>query len=161
MDLLENLQKYFEKSKLFEMAYDRKKVIDKFQDKNEERIYHLLYIFFFRDNESLNHWINEVIAFSKMSYRVKPKNKLMNSCTIYDLIWLQPKDMINKKNILRFLNIANKSKGLNKIEKYSFTNLNNFLEEFFKQLSDELSKYDLVDNIEYKIKELLNKYSIN
>ena len=154
MNLFKNLQL------LHEMAYERKKVIDKFQDKNEKRIYHLMYIFFFRDNESVNHWIDEVKAFSENSYRVKPKNKLLQSNDIYNIIWLQPKDMVNVENVSRFLNIAHKSKGLSKIEKYSFDNLINFLVDFFNWISNELSNYDLVDDIDVKIKELLNKYSI-
>lgn len=152
LNLFEILQHYNE------MAYERKKVINKFQDKNEKRIYHLIYIFFFRNSESFEHWIDEVTAFSENSYRVKLKNKLLSFDDIYKLIWLEPKDLVNVENINRFLNIAYKSKGLPKIENYSFNNLNNFLNDFFKWISLELSKYDLVDNIDVKIKELLNKY---
>lgn len=141
-----------------EMSYERKKVINKFQDKNEKRIYHLMYIFFFRNNESFDHWIDEVKAFTEISYRVKPKNKLLSSNEIYKLIWLEPKDLVNNENVKRFLNIAYKSKGLPKINNYSFDNLNNFLNDFFKWVSVELSKYDLVDDIDNKIYELLNKY---
>lgn len=143
-----------------EMSYERKKVINKFQDKNEKRIYHLMYIFFFRNNESFDHWIDEVKAFTEISYRVKPKNKLLSSNEIYKLIWLEPKDLVNNENVKRFLNIAYKSKGLPKINNYSFDNLNNFLNDFFKWVSVELSKYDLVDDIDNKIYELLNKYSM-
>ena len=152
LNLFEVLQRYSE------MTYERKKVISKFQDKNEERIYHLMYIFFFRNNESFEHWVNEVITFSKNSYRVKPKNKLLSSNDIYKLIWLEPKDLVNSENVDRFLNIAYKTKGLPKIENYSFDNLYNFLNDFFKWINLELSKYDLVDNIDVEIEELLNKY---
>lgn len=154
LNLFEILQLYNE------MAYERKKVVNKFQDKNEKRIYHLMYIFFFRNNESCEHWIDEVTAFTENSYRVKPKNKLLSSNDIYKLIWLEPKDLVNVENINRFLNIAYKSKGLPKIEKYSFNNLYNFLDDFFKWVSLELSRYDLVDAIDTKIKELLNNYSV-
>lgn len=155
MNLFEILQMYNE------MSYERKKVINKFQDKNEKRIYHLMYIFFFRNNESFDHWVDEVKAFTEISYRVKPKNKLLSSNEIYKLIWLDPKDLVNNENVKRFLNIAYKSKGLPKINNYSFDNLNNFLNDFFKWVSIELSKYDLVDDIDDKIQELLNKYSMN
>lgn len=154
MNVFEILQMYNE------MSYERKKVINKFQDKNEKRIYHLMYIFFFRNNESFDHWIAEVKAFTEFSYRVKPKNKLLSSNEIYKLIWLEPKDLVNTENVKRFLNIAYKSKGLPRINNYSFDNLNNFLNDFFKWVSSELSKYDLVDDIENKIRELLNKYSL-
>lgn len=155
MNLFEILQMYNE------MSYERKKVINKFQDKNEKRIYHLMYIFFFRNNESFDHWVDEVKAFTEISYRVKPKNKLLSSNEIYKLIWLEPKDLVNNENVKRFLNIAYKSKGLPKINNYSFDNLNNFLNDFFKWVSIELSKYDLVDDIDNKIQELLNKYSMS
>lgn len=154
MNLFEMLQKYNE------MSYERKKVIDKFQSKNEKRIYHLMYIFFFRDNESINHWIDEVISFTKDSYRIKPKNKLLSSNEIYKLIWLEPKDLVNEENVKRFLNINYKNKGLRTSSNYSFNNLKNYLTDFFKWVSDELAKYDLVDSIDEKIFDLLTKYPV-
>ena len=83
---------------------------------------------------------------------------LMKERLIADGIFDKVKQSFINENVNRFLNIAYKSKGLPKIENYSFNNLYNFLDDFFKWVSLELSKYDLVDNIDIEIQELLNKY---
>lgn len=145
---------------LFEMAHDRKFVINKLMQDNTERIDHLLLVYFYTDNESLNHWLNEICAWCKHSYRVKPRNKLLSAHTIYDAIWLAPKDGITEKSVATILKNFHTCKELPFIEEFDYNDVYNYLESFFKWLSIQLSNDDVVDAqaIKDKILQLVDEY---
>lgn len=146
---------------LTEMAYPKSVAINKFQQFNEKRIEHLMLVYFYVDNESVDHWLNEICAWSKFSYRIKPRNKLMRSSTIYDLIWLQPKDSINVNSVKTRLKNFHTMKHLPLILEFDLNNLIEYLDSFFLWLSEQLSKNDEVDaeRIKKYILGLVNIYS--
>ena len=146
---------------LKEMAYERNKAIDKFQYYNEKRINHLILAYLYPDNDSFDHWLEEICAWTNTSYRVKPRNKLLNAKTIYDLIWIQPKDGYSETSMKTRLNNFHTSKNLPLITDYDYESLMSYLESFFKWVSNELSKQDEVDNerIKKAIRGFITIYS--
>ena len=130
--------------RLFEMAFAKSEVIRRFRDNDENRIEHLILVYLYPDNDAANHWIDEICAWSSKSFRTKPNNKLLNAKTIYDVLWLQPKDRYSENGIKTVLKNLRLDKHLPEVS-YDYNSLMQYLEVFFKWLSDNLSKYDDID----------------
>ena len=130
--------------RLFEMAFSRSEAIRRFRNNDENRIEHLILVYLYPDNDAANHWIDEICAWSCKSYRMKPGNKLLSAKTIYDILWLQPKDGYSKNSIDVFLSNLRLDKHLPEVE-YNYDSLIEYLQVFFKWLSNELSQNDRVD----------------
>ena len=143
-----------------EMSVQRAKAIDYLERYNYQRIKHLLLVYFYTNNDAVNHWLDEICAWCEDSYRIKPNNKLLDKDTIYETIWLNPKDWLSKSTINTFIKNMHSRKGLAVIKTYDYSAVEKYLEEYFKWLSDQLSKTDLVsdDLIRNKILQLISKY---
>ena len=148
--------------RLFEMAFSRSEVIRRFRDNDENRIEHLILVYLYPDNDAVNHWIDEICAWSSKSYRVKPNNKFLSAKTIYDIIWLQPKDRYSENGIKMVLKNLRLDKHLLEVD-YNYDFLIQYLEIFFKWLSDNLSKYDDIDKslIKKTIIGLVNTFRVD
>lgn len=145
--------------RLFEMAFSRSEAIRRFRNNDENRIEHLILVYLYPDNDAANHWIDEICAWSCKSYRTKPGNKLLSAKTIYDILWLQPKDGYSKNSIDVFLSNLRLDKHLPEVE-YNYDSLIEYLQVFFKWLSNELSQNDRVDIsiMRRMIRGLVNTY---
>lgn len=145
---------------LFEMAHDRKFVINKLMQDNTERIDHLLLVYFYTDNESVNRWLNEIYTWCRHSYRVGFRRKLLSSRQVYKAIWLALKDGITEKSVAITLKNFHTCKELPVIEEFNYNDVYNYLESFFKWLSIQLSNDDVVDAqlIKDKILQLVDEY---
>ena len=145
---------------ILEMAYSRAKAEILFQQYNEKRINHLILAYLYPDNTAFNHWLNEVCAWTSESYRVKPRNKLLKAKTIYDLIWLQPKDGYSEKAVVMRIRNFHAVKDLPVVKSYDYSKLMQYLEEFFKWVSSELSQKETLDadNIKRVMNSLIRKY---
>lgn len=86
-----------------EMAYSKSDAIHKFITFNELRIDHLIMIYLYPYNNSVEHWLTEICAWCKNSYRVKPNNRLLSAKTLYDLLWLRPKDGYSEQRVKKFV----------------------------------------------------------
>lgn len=145
--------------RLFEMAFSRSEAIRRFRNNDENRIEHLILVYLYPDNDAANHWIDEICAWSCKSYRTKPGNKLLSAKTIYDILWLQPKDGYSKNSIDVFLSNLRLDKHLPEVE-YNYDSLIEYLQVFFRWLSNELSQNDRVDIsiMRRMIRGLVNTY---
>ena len=145
---------------ILEIAYSRAKAEILFQQYNEKRINHLILAYLYPDNTAFNHWLNEVCAWTSESYRVKPRNKLLKAKTIYDLIWLQPKDGYSEKAVDMRIRNFHAVKDLPVVKSYDYSKLMQYLEEFFKWVSSELSQKETLDadNIKRVMNSLIRKY---
>ena len=145
--------------RLLEMAFSRSEAIRRFRNNDENRIEHLILVYLYPDNDAANHWIDEICAWSCKSYRTKPGNKLLSAKTIYDILWLQPKDGYSKNSIDVFLGNLRLDKHLPEVE-YNYDSLIAYLQVFFKWLSNELSQNDRVDIsiMRRMIRGLVNTY---
>lgn len=146
--------------RLLEMAFSRSEAIRRFRDNDENRIEHLILVYLYPDNDAANHWIDEICAWSCKSYRTKPGSKLLSAKTIYDILWLQPKDGYSRNSIDVFLGNLRLGKHLPEVE-YNYDSLIEYLQVFFfKWLSNELSQNDRVDIsiMRRMIRGLVNTY---
>lgn len=146
---------------IHEMAYKKSKVEMLFQQHNEKRINHLILAYLYTDNTAFNHWLNEICAWTSESYRVKPRNKLLSAKTIYDLIWLQPKDGYSETSMTMRIRNFQLDKHLPEV-KYNYAMLMEYLESFFIWISNELAQKDNLNKSRIKevIKGLINAYKI-
>ena len=157
LNLFELLQMYNE------MAYEKRKVLNDIRHTTFQRLRHLIKIFLYRDvrKNDMKHWINEELYNWCSDIPLIKGNKHLSHKELYKVFWDEPKDDINERNINRivkqFINI-----DFPKIE-YSFNNLYNFIKDFYMWLIEYLTKDFIIDPVDFekKIKELLNKYSIN
>ena len=157
LHLFELLQMYNE------MAYEKRKVLNDIRHTTFQRLRHLIKIFLYRDvrKNDMKHWINEELYNWCSDIPLIKGNKHLSHKELYKVFWDEPKDDINERNINRivkqFINI-----DFPKIE-YSFNNLYNFIKDFYMWLIEYLTKDFIIDPVDFenKIKELLNKYSIN
>lgn len=157
LNLFELLQMYNE------MAYEKRKVLNDIRHTTFQRLRHLIKIFLYRDvrKNDMKHWINEELYDWCSDIPLIKGNKHLSHKELYKVFWDEPKDDINERNINRivkqFTNI-----DFPKIE-YSFNNLYNFIKDFYMWLIEYLTKDFIIDPVDFenKIKELLNKYSIN
>lgn len=152
MKILQNLC-YFK-----EMAYSKKTAIRKIEDVTEMRIEHLIKIFAYFDfrKDDINHWIDEIVNWSWKSPLLKGNTHLKQK-ELYRILWKDPKDSYTERRVQIFLN-ALQRKGYPHIN-YNYSNLINYLEDFNKWLSEELSEGDIFSyKIESKILELVKKY---
>lgn len=147
--------------RLLEMAFSRSEAIRRFRNNDENRIEHLILVYLYPDNDAANHWIDEICAWSCKSYRTKPGNKLLSAKTIYDILWLQPKDGYSKNSIDVFLSNLRLDKHLPEVE-YNYDSLMEYLESFFIWISNELAQKDNLNKSRIKevIKGLINAYKI-
>lgn len=145
--------------RLLEMAFSRSEAIRRFRNNDENRIEHLILVYLYPDNDAADHWIDEICAWSCKSYRTKPGNKLLSAKTIYDILWLQPKDGYSKNSIDVFLSNLRLDKHLPEVE-YNYDSLIEYLQVFFRWLSNELSQNDRVDIsiMRRMIRGLVNTY---
>ena len=145
--------------RLFEMAFSRSEAIRRFRNNDENRIEHLILVYLYPDNDAADHWIDEICAWSCKSHRTKPGNKLLSARTIYDILWLQPKDGYSRNSIDVFLSNLRLDKHLPEVE-YNYDSLIEYLQVFFKWLSNELSQNDRVDIsiMRRMIRGLVNTY---
>lgn len=157
LNLFELLQMYNE------MTYEKRKVLNDIRHTTFQRLRHLIKIFLYRDvrKNDMKHWINEELYDWCSDIPLIKGNKHLSHKELYKVFWDEPKDDINECNINRivkqFTNI-----DFPKIE-YSFNNLYNFIKDFYMWLIEYLTKDFIIDPVDFenKIKELLNKYSIN
>ena len=157
LNLFELLQMYNE------MAYEKRKVLNDIRHTTFQRLRQLIKIFLYRDvrKNDMKHWINEELYDWCSDIPLIKGNKHLSHKELYKVFWDEPKDDINERNINRivkqFINI-----DFPKIE-YSFNNLYNFIKDFYMWLIEYLTKDFIIDPVDFenKIKELLNKYSIN
>ena len=157
LNLFELLQMYNE------MAYEKRKVLNDIRHTTFQRLRQLIKIFLYRDvrKNDMKHWINEELYNWCSDIPLIKGNKHLSHKELYKVFWDEPKDDINERNINRivkqFINI-----DFPKIE-YSFNNLYNFIKDFYMWLIEYLTKDFIIDPVDFenKIKELLNKYSIN
>lgn len=157
LNLFELLQMYNE------MAYEKRKVLNDIRHTTFQRLRHLIKVFLYRDvrKNDMKHWINEELYDWCSDIPLIKGNKHLSHKELYKVFWDEPKDDINERNINRivkqFINI-----DFPKIE-YSFNNLYNFIKDFYMWLIEYLTKDFIIDPVDFenKIKELLNKYSIN
>lgn len=143
------------------MSYNRQDALKFLCDNNFQRIEHLLLIYFYNTETTVDHWLSEVCKWSNISPRVKPKNRLLKYKTVYNAIWTTPKDNYSKQSIKVWLkNIVEEKPTLKLIQDFDYEKVQSYLNEFFKWLSNELSQKDRLDNviIKQKIKELVTKY---
>ena len=52
-----------------------------------KRFYHLVLIFYFRNEREAEHWIKELVVFVPRSSLIKEKNKRLSTKEILDLLW--------------------------------------------------------------------------
>lgn len=157
LNLFELLQMYNE------MAYEKRKVLNDIRHTTFQRLRHLIKIFLYRDvrKNDMKHWINEELYNWCSDIPLIKGNKHLSHKELYKVFWDEPKDDINERNINRivkqFINI-----DFPKID-YFFNNLYNFIKDFYMWLIEYLTKDFIIDPVDFenKIKELLNKYSIN
>ena len=84
--LYEEPDKIFEEEQLNEMALPRRLAIDKCQELGEQFIIHFNKIYENRENQSVNHWCNEMQSwFDKVSkYKLKETNKHITWSSLQD-----------------------------------------------------------------------------
>lgn len=127
-----------------EMSYSKSDAVRKFMHYNEMRIEHLIMVYLYPHNDSVEHWINEISAWCRNSYRVKPRNKLLAASTLYDLLWIRPKDGYTEQRVRKFVDYLIIEKHLPEVN-YSYHNMIKYLESFFLWLSNELSQEDFIN----------------
>lgn len=142
-----------------ETAYSKSDVIHKFINFNELRMDYLIMVYLYPYNAAVEHWLTEICSWCKNSYRVKPNNRLLSAKTLYDLLWLRPKDGYSEQRIGKFVQYLVKEKQLPETT-YNYRDLIRYLESFFLWLSNKLSQEDLVNPAVIKkyIKGLIDIY---
>ena len=156
-------------STLKEMADGLPKIEDHLRNSEEQRIQNLLQIFIWRNTTTLNHWCDELYTVCHNVARTKTKNKYPKEKFILQNIWLCWEDcyydrLKNYIDDVEYKETKNNKENKDvKIPNFSKNNFYNFMKDYHIWLAHNLSMNGMVTriNIKEKIKELLNKYSIN
>ena len=76
---------------LFEMAMERKHVIQNVRGLSAPLALHLIKYYAF-DDQAKNHWLSEITSFLEQidSYTLKPKGKKLDGSQYYSLLWDEP-----------------------------------------------------------------------
>ena len=122
---------------------------------------HLILIYLFRDDINVNHWLNEVFGSCHDVSKCKHNNKYPKPEFIYESLWRYWEDTFDD-NILSEIDYVLVKENLDVEVSFNFDNLHNFLNDYFKWLSEQLSRNGNVRLSEVKsyVKELLSRYSI-
>lgn len=117
-------------------------------------IEHLIKIFLYPSLQEQNHWKQEIAASFKKVPRLKNSNKFPDASFIVDSSWMVWEDQFD-----RFVEVIKEE--MKEVPK-SVNNdiLYDAVDEYFRWLSKELSKYGIVrnDEIYQKLDYLQNKY---
>lgn len=145
---------------LKELAYDRGYVINKLRDSSDNRYEHLLKLYFYRDTKpnEVNHWCKEVANYSQIS-NSRTKIKLKD---LIKYLWNEPKDDYSEKDINIILDNF-EYEGYPKTMRFNYKNVYNYLKEFNVWVAEKMNNEEKIRHLDVvnKVKELLNKYSIN
>ena len=77
------------KKRLCEMAFPRKDVVARLLDRplKVNRFYHLVLIYYFRNEREVDHWKREMSSFVPESFPLKGKNKRFDEKTTFEYVW--------------------------------------------------------------------------
>lgn len=91
MRIFEIITDYLLDSPLFEMAFERKTVVNKVRDISITLSRHLIKYLAF-DDQAKNHWLNEINGYLNMidDVTLKPNNKKLSGDVYYSLLWDGP-----------------------------------------------------------------------
>lgn len=155
LNLFEVLQMYNE------FADGRNDIKNSLRNSEKQRRENLIMIFIWRHTSTINHWITELYAVCNEVSKLKLKNKYPKYDFILQQLWEYWEDCYYDK-INKWLKDIERKEN-NSIPNFSKDNLYNFMKEYHEWLAKQLSNkgYTELDLVKDKIKELLNKYSIN
>lgn len=155
LNLFEVLQMYNE------FADGRNDIKNSLRNSEKQRRENLIMIFIWRHTSTINHWITELYVVCNEVSKLKLKNKYPKYDFILQQLWGYWEDCYYDK-INKWLKDIERKEN-NSIPKFSKDNLYNFMKEYHEWLAKQLSNkgYTELDLVKDKIKELLNKYSIN
>ena len=138
------------KFRLVEFAYDRRKIEDILVNKSPEILEHLIKIYFYPGNDSINHWKDEIYSFINRVPKVKFNNKFPSSKFIYDktygVWWDTIPNIVDK--VLDEYGDSNRDSNM--------SDCLDFCSRYFTWLSNELSSkgliskkdvYEIIDNL--------------
>ena len=156
MDIWEELKKIKEEDEmLFEMAYNKKQILDRFLHNFENVISHLMLVYLFRDNKEKNHWEDEVHSFINRTYRCKSNNKFLSIKDIESVLlgWTDCFD----QQVSTYIDEIKAKEEIDEVPEFSIEKLTAFLTNYFKWLSKELSTKGQVsrEEVKNKIDELI------
>jgi len=160
MELQEILNIINGQKKLSEMSFPKNQVIFRLIDRGLKfrRYYYLIFIYYFRDSQEVNHWIGELTGFIPESPLLKRRNSRFNANDTFYYIW---KGFVEDFSIEEVHSTAfSDAKGMEetnrereerktgkKIPPLSWDSVKQnpkdaflFMEEFHKLIADHLSK---------------------
>lgn len=122
---------------------------------------HLILIYLFRDNVNVNHWLNEVFGSCHDVSKCKNNNKYPKPEFIYESLWGYWEDTFDD-NILSEVDYVRIKEKLAIEVSFDSNNLHNFLNDYFKWLSMQLSHNGSVRlaDVKLQVAALLSKYSL-
>lgn len=133
-------------------------VILKIRRLSDELAEHTLLILMFPDNESVNHWRNEILNFlerMKISNRIKSPSRKLSIKVIYDTIYdscfedsHEIELMIQRAYCHVYQDSTEKSANISEFEKYDFEfSLPYIYDDYVSFIDGKMSKNELIDRI--------------
>ena len=131
-------------------------------DKHEQIRENLMQIFLWRHTSMVNHWCNELYGLLNEVPKCKHNHKYPKYSVILQEIWSCWEDCYDDR-IDKYVMLLERKEN-NKVHEFSKINLYNFMKDYCEWISKYLADKGSINDdeiVKNKIKELLNKHSIN
>ena len=143
-----------------EFANSRQMEINKLINTKDNLREHLMRVYYWRNTIYKNHWCDEIFVFIPIMNKLKGTHKHLSESTIYEYLFTDwAETYLNDINIY-VDKLMVKEKGLPRIVDKDVSNLYDFLNNFYKQISHILATKGGIGNISlYRIiDKLLRRY---
>lgn len=121
---------------------------------------HLMCVYYWRNTDYKNHWCDEIFAFMPVLRKLKGTHKYLSESTIYEYLFTDWAETYLNDIDIYVDKLMVKEKGLPRIVDKDVSNLYDFLNDFYRQISYILATKGGIDNIPLHriIDKLLRRY---
>jgi hypothetical protein len=135
---------------IFEMAFEKKQVMDKSRNLQNQIASHLVKLSMYNKSEYINHWSNEVNAWLDdiQDNWFKGTNRPLNEKDLFNILFLEPLETIEE--VQRYMNKAYKNYPNLQIDQPSAAEINKKLAWQLQGICHDIARKQFKDIREYK-----------